>query len=90
MITVPMKVAASTVMLPMGATASEVSLAASMGAAYTMHREDTYQGEYEFTPSAEEQTVPTRMKALEQDIVIHAIPNNYGLITYNGSVITVS
>lgn len=90
MITVPMKVAASAVSIPMAVTASEVHLAASIGAAYTLHREDTYTGAYEFTPSAEEQTIPTRMKALEQDIVIHAIPNNYGLITYNGSVITVS
>ena len=90
MITVPMTVSASAVSLPMDVTASEVSLAVSVGANYVMNREDTYEGPYEITPSAEEQTVNTRMTALEQDIVIHAIPNNYGLISYNGSVITVS
>lgn len=50
----------------------------------------TYHGEYNFTPSAEVQTVPTAGMNLEEDIVIGAIPNNYGLITWNGSTITVS
>lgn len=49
-----------------------------------------YDGSYEFTPSADEQTVPTRGKRLTQDITINPIPNNYGLITWNGSIITVS
>ena len=33
-----------------------------------------YQGEYEFSPSASQQTIPTRGKALENDIVINANP----------------
>lgn len=49
-----------------------------------------YDGSYEFTPSADEQTVQTRGKRLTQDITINPIPNNYGLITWNGSIITVS
>ena len=49
-----------------------------------------YQGEYEFTPSGETQTVNTAGYALAQDIIINPIPPNYGKITWNGSVITVS
>lgn len=49
-----------------------------------------YDGSYEFTPSADGQIVPTSGKRLAQDITINPIPNNYGLITWNGSIITVS
>jgi len=49
-----------------------------------------YHGEYTVTPSAETQTLPTRGKNLDQDVVINPIPSNYGLITWNGSVLTVS
>lgn len=51
---------------------------------------DPFQGAYEYTPTQSTQTIPIEgLKAL-QDIVINPIPNNYGLITWNGSVITVS
>lgn len=49
-----------------------------------------YDGPYEVTPSDQEQTLPTRNKTLEGDITINAIPSNYGLITWDGSTITVS
>ena len=51
---------------------------------------DKYHGTYEFTPSAEQQTVRTAGLVLEEDITIAPIPDNYGLITWDGSVITVS
>lgn len=50
----------------------------------------TYSGGYEFTPSAEKQTIPTEGQILDEDIVINPIPKNYGLITYNGFKLTVS
>ena len=49
-----------------------------------------YDGEYEFTPSAEEQTIPIIGKTARQNITVKAIPNNYGLITWNGATLTVS
>lgn len=49
-----------------------------------------YEGPYEFTPGAEEQTVPIAQLQATQDITINPIPSNYGLVTYNGSVITIS
>lgn len=49
-----------------------------------------FDGPYEYTPSAEEQTIPINGKQADQDITINPIPNNWGLITWNGSVLTVS
>ena len=49
-----------------------------------------YTGAYSVTPSADVQTLPTQNKLLGANINIAPIPPNYGLITYNGSDITVS
>ena len=49
-----------------------------------------YTGEYEFTPSAETQTIPTENRTLAHDIIINPIQSNYGLVTWNGSELTVS
>ena len=49
-----------------------------------------YEGEYMFTPSDETQIISIEQKMALQDIIINPIPNNYGLVTYDGSTITVS
>lgn len=49
-----------------------------------------YTGTYEVTPSGQMQTLSTRGLRTTQDIVVNPIPTNYGLITYNGTTITVS
>lgn len=51
---------------------------------------EDYQGAYEVTPTEATQTLPTRGLMMTQDVKVKPIPNNYGLITWNGSVITVS
>ena len=51
---------------------------------------DTYTGNYEIYPSFEMQTLQTADKNLTDNIVIHPIPSNYGLITWDGSTLTVS
>lgn len=51
---------------------------------------DLYEGAYEWTPSTETQIIPINDKQATADIVIQPIPSNYGLVTYNGSTITVS
>ena len=50
----------------------------------------TYTGEYEVTPSAETQTLDTAGLRLTRPVTVNPIPQNYGLITYNGAVLTVS
>lgn len=51
---------------------------------------DPYTGEYTVTPSAETQTLQTDNLRMTDNITIEPIPQNYGLITWNGSIITVS
>lgn len=49
-----------------------------------------YDGPIEITPSRETQVLETQEKILITNIVVNPIPKNYGLITWNGSVLTVS
>ena len=51
---------------------------------------DVYEGPYEATPTQFTQTLSTEGFTMAQDVITHPIPSNYGLITYNGSIITVS
>ena len=50
----------------------------------------TYRGAYEVVPSSTAQTLATDGLMMDGDVTIGAVPSNYGLITYNGSTITVS
>lgn len=49
-----------------------------------------YTGEYEFTPSDTEQIINVSGKTPSQNIKINPIPNNYGLITWNGAYLLIS
>lgn len=49
-----------------------------------------YTGSYTITPGAEAQTIPTDGLMMTSDLVVEAIPSNYGLITWDGSTLTVS
>ena len=49
-----------------------------------------YEGSYEIVPGRDPQTLRTRGRTLAGDVVVGAIPSNYGLITWNGSTLTVS
>lgn len=51
---------------------------------------DPYEGEYVITPSGAVQILEIKNKTAVQNITIQPIPQNYGLITWNGSVLTVS
>lgn len=50
----------------------------------------TYTGTTEVTPTTTEQVLDTSNKVVTRNIVINPIPSNYGLITWNGSTLTVS
>lgn len=50
-----------------------------------------YEGEYEVTPKTTEQSLPTSGKRLTADVIIKAIPKEYGLVSYDQDrTITVS
>lgn len=90
MITIPMNVVVNQESIPLTVSASTVTFEATIGAEYAMVSADTYDGDYEFTPSDEHQTIVTFNKLLLDNIVIHPVPSNYGKIEWNGSYLTVS
>ena len=49
-----------------------------------------YIGPVEVTPTQETQVLHTGGFLVGQDITVNPIPSNYGLITWNGAVLTVS
>lgn len=49
-----------------------------------------YTGQTEITPSEETQILQTESRTVLQNIIVNPIPSNYGLITWNGSTLTVS
>lgn len=51
---------------------------------------DYYEGDYTITPTAAAQTIPVIGKTMRQNLKVDPIPSNYGLITWNGSTLTVS
>lgn len=50
----------------------------------------TYEGAAEFTPSETAQVIPTAGSVVLSNITINPIPSNYGLVTWDGSTLTVS
>ena len=51
---------------------------------------DPYTGEYTITPSLETQVIPIKNMRATDNITVNPVPNNYGLITWNGSNLIVS
>ena len=49
-----------------------------------------YTGTCEVTPSREEQVLMTSGLLMPRNVVINPIPSNYGLVTWDGSTITIS
>lgn len=49
-----------------------------------------YEGDYEITPGDEAQTLETKNRFLTENLVIAPVPSNYGKISFNGAVLTVS
>lgn len=51
---------------------------------------DEYDGPYDATPSSAAQTFAMGGKLATQDFTVQPIPSNYGLVTWDGAVLTVS
>lgn len=49
-----------------------------------------YEGDYAITPTDEEITLQTSGYMMIDNLTINPIPSNYGLITWDGSTLTVS
>lgn len=51
---------------------------------------ERWEGPYEVTPQATAQTLATSGLQMARDLTIGPIPSNYGLVTWDGSTLTVS
>lgn len=51
---------------------------------------DVYDGTVTVTPSSTAQVLATGGHTMATDVTVEPIPSNYGLITWNGSTLTVS
>lgn len=73
-------------------SATPQSLGASTGTpiARDFIDRDPYEGDYIIIPSAEKQILQTKYLRMTDNVTINPIPQNYGLITWNGSFLTVS
>lgn len=66
------------------------SLDVSFGYPIARKGVEEYTGPYEVIPTQYVQELATEGKQTTGNIVIRQIPSNYGLIAWNGSVLTVS
>ena len=51
---------------------------------------DPYTGDYIIIPSSETQVLETKYLRMTDNVTVNPIPQNYGLISWNGSFLTVS
>ena len=51
---------------------------------------ESYTGSYTVTPNNQTQTLSTAGLVMTNNVTVNPIPSNYGLITWNGAVLTVS
>ena len=51
---------------------------------------DPYTGTYEVTPTRETQILETNGLRMTDNVVINPIPSNYGLVTWDWRVLTIS
>ena len=69
---------------------TDTTFGADFGQVIAITDVPAYEGPYEATPSNVAQIIPTSRMFMNEDFVVNPIPQNYGLITWNGSVLTVS
>lgn len=89
-IVVPMQIAESVQSFPLGVSSDIESVSLGLGVSVNTVAGEHYDGETHFTPTREAQTVHTAGTIVDEDIIVEPIPQNYGLITWNGSSLTVS
>lgn len=78
--------------IPMTVTSDVPVIGMSMSEALNVkiRPTETYDGDYVIIPSQEEQVLQTQNLLSTDNFTIKPIPSNYGLISWNGSVLTVT
>ena len=87
---VRLTVAEANVPVPLLVSSSNVAVSVGLATPVVASIVPEYDGDYDITPSSTAQVFQTEGKRVLHDFVIEPIPQNYSLITYNGSTITVS
>lgn len=90
MITVPITVAESTQHVSLSVAENIESFAVGLATAIQIVTGEHYHGTSEVTPCDHDVVLETAGLFMDEPITIHAIPDNYGLITWDGRTITVS
>ena len=89
-IVVPLTVSDNHMVVPMTLSSNAEQIALGMSMVLVTGMPEHYAGPYSFTPGDEAQTIGIKDKMADENITIGPIPSNYGKITWNGSVLTVS
>lgn len=76
--------------IPLVVSNSNVTVSVGLATPIVASIVPEYDGDYDITPTSTAQVFQTNGKKLTHDFIVEPIPSNYGLITWNGSTITVS
>ena len=90
MLATSLEIGSNAVELPLSISVGDTTIASVLDPPFMPVYPDAYPGPYEVTPSSEAQVLPTAHCTMTGDLVVEPIPSNYGLITWNGSTLTVS
>ena len=72
-----------------GSISNDQEISGAVATAYTVGAA-AFDGDYEITPTRETQIIKTAQTVLKRNIIVNPIPSNYGKITWDGGVLTVS
>ena len=89
-IVVPLTVSDNHMVVPLSVSSNTERIAMSVGMVLVTGMPEHYAGAYEFVPGNTAQIISVKDKMADADIIIDPIPSNYGKITWNGSILTVS
>lgn len=87
---IPMTVATDAHAISMSAATNGETLNMNTAVTISASGFPEYDGPVEVTPTRETQILSTSGTLVQQDITVKPIPPNYGLITWNGAILTVS
>lgn len=88
--TVDMTIAEITRQFPVTVSDSGQNVTATLATEIQAVLAEPYPGPYSVQPGSESVVLPTAGMQMLNDITIGPVPSNYGLITWNGSTLTVS
>lgn len=87
---VPMTVISSLEGVHMTVNADSVEIGTKAAAEIRVTASDVYPGPYTVTPTEEPEILQTRNRLATENVVVDAIPTNYGRLTWTGNILTVS